>query len=113
MQIKTIWSRIDSYESFDARVNKALADGWTLVKREVLPGESYNENNWGCRLLYAELVKGEAAPPGAMPQVDNVFHAAGIVKACCDSHDGCTKCELLAVCAARSPHCWRDPEVGV
>lgn len=49
-QIKTILKGTDYLENFDAAVNKALAEGWTLTKREVLPPFDYYH-----RTLYAEL----------------------------------------------------------
>ena len=54
MQIKTIEFRLDASEEFDEAVNKALSEGWSLVKRDVLPpyeGASYIHH----RMLYAEL----------------------------------------------------------
>ena len=53
-QIKTIVIRLSSAEEFDRRVNAAIAEGWTLVKREPLiphSGDKYT-------MLYAELEKG-------------------------------------------------------
>lgn len=65
MEIKTIWEVLDKSNLFDMAVNEALRVGWTLVKREILPGERYNERNFGRRLLYAELVwEDEEERPG-------------------------------------------------
>lgn len=50
LQIKTIVDDIDHSEKFDAAVNDAQAEGWTLTKRNVL-------NSSLCILLYAELEK--------------------------------------------------------
>lgn len=53
-QIKTIARNANAAEEFDAEVNKAIAEGWALVKRDVLrPYEGPT-----ClffRMLYAEL----------------------------------------------------------
>lgn len=58
-QIKTIMRNASAAEEFDAEVNKAIAEGWTLVKREVL--RSYDgEANSFIRMLYAELEREEA-----------------------------------------------------
>ncbi len=58
-QIKTIQSRMDTLEhveEFDKEVNKALTEGWTLTKREVL--KPYEGETMLCfRMLYAELEK--------------------------------------------------------
>lgn len=53
-QIKTIMKRADDWMQFDAEVNRAVAEGWTLVKRDVLrpyerPTRIFH------RMLYAEL----------------------------------------------------------
>lgn len=53
-QIKTFMKRADDWVQFDAEVNKAIAEGWTLVKRDVLrpyegPTRIFH------RMLYAEL----------------------------------------------------------
>ncbi len=53
-QIKTIMRNASAPEEFDAEVNKAIAEGWTLVKRDVLlpyegPTRIFH------RMLYAEL----------------------------------------------------------
>lgn len=50
-EIKTIKDSIDYERSFDERVNKAIAKGWTLVKREVIAAQTPNTKT----ALYAEL----------------------------------------------------------
>lgn len=47
-QIKTIHLRIDESQKFDEEVNKALAEGWQLTKRDFVPNYC---------ILYAELEK--------------------------------------------------------
>lgn len=53
-EIKTIKWQLDASKEFDAEVNAALAEGWTLVRRYVLPP-------YGCgtvhyyRMFVAEL----------------------------------------------------------
>jgi hypothetical protein len=56
-QIKTIMATIEGPEAikdFDNKVNELLAEGWTLVKRELLPAVDF-----GCayqpHTLYAEM----------------------------------------------------------
>jgi hypothetical protein len=46
LQIKTVHNRLDNSEAFDTAINVALAEGWVLTKRELIP--SYVA-------LYAEL----------------------------------------------------------
>lgn len=55
-QIKTISVR-DAAE-FDKQVNAALAEGWTLKKRDVLPPYDCG-STYFYRKYYAELEKGE------------------------------------------------------
>lgn len=53
-QIKTIMREIKLPEIFDKEVNAAIAEGWTLVKREVLQAyDAPARIHFG--LLYAEL----------------------------------------------------------
>lgn len=58
-QIKTIVTRLNSNEKFDAAVNEALRDGWWLVKREVLqpPAQPTTGTDYFNTMLYAELEK--------------------------------------------------------
>lgn len=51
LQIKTIFYKIDLYEKFDREVNEALADGWELVRRDVLVPHVQDRYT----LLYAEF----------------------------------------------------------
>lgn len=50
-EIKTIFTKIDDCGKFDERVNEALAEGWELVKRDVLVPPVPDRYT----LLYAEL----------------------------------------------------------
>ena len=54
-EIKTIRDSIDYAWRFDEGVNKALAAGWTLVKREVISAQTPNTKT----ALYAELERYE------------------------------------------------------
>lgn len=50
MEFKTLSGTLDQSSNFDERLNVLVADGWKLVRREVLPlNDSY--------ALYAELYK--------------------------------------------------------
>ena len=64
LQIKTVICPIESPKRFDDTVNRLLADGWTIRKREIqtmagLPSEAFNVPS--VRVLYAELERHE--PP--------------------------------------------------
>lgn len=99
MKIKTICYALEATAKFDEEVNAALAEGWQLVKREVLPGMSYTETNWAKRALYAELVK---LDPPAEPETTDPFDAVRAIKATCEgvSLEDChaCRCPLSAWC---------------
>ena len=61
LQIKTIVTRINNAEDFDAEVNAAIAEGWHLTKREALQplSQPSNSDHVVYTALYAELVKDE------------------------------------------------------
>ena len=59
-QIRTVLQRIEHSAAFDEAVNRLLADGWTLKKRETLKtlgelSEAFNARH--VSVLYAELEK--------------------------------------------------------
>lgn len=62
MEIKTIKYRLDNDVIFDREVNKALAEGWTLVRRYVIEGKNLNNSVYAHYMLVAELVKDEPKP---------------------------------------------------
>lgn len=61
MEIKTIVTRLDNAAEFDGRVNKALKEGWTLVKRDISRPNQPHGTTYFHTMLYAELVKTDAA----------------------------------------------------
>lgn len=52
IEIKTIAAKLENLNNFDEQVNEALAEGWELVRREVLPPRQVAT---APTLLYAEL----------------------------------------------------------
>lgn len=54
LEIKTIMHKFNEVEKFDAEVNEAIADGWDLVRRDVIPGWE-GQTTIAYRKLYAEL----------------------------------------------------------
>lgn len=54
LQIKTIIGTTECYDEFDKQVNAALADGWYLIKRDVL-APYISEGIEYARCLIAEL----------------------------------------------------------
>ena len=54
-QIKTIKNRLDNNVAFDNEVNAALAEGWTLVKRDVINPHAHPQLQTFYTMLYAEL----------------------------------------------------------
>ena len=64
MQIKTVICPIERPKQFDEEINRLLADGWAIRKREIqtmagLPSEAFSVT--AVRVLYAELDK--CVPP--------------------------------------------------
>lgn len=57
MEIKTIVIRLDNAETFDKEVNNALADGWELLRRDVLQPLAQSDERYTYIMLYAELVR--------------------------------------------------------
>lgn len=58
MQIKTVICPIERPKQFDEEINRLLADGWAIRKREIqtmagLPSEAFSVP--AVRVLYAEL----------------------------------------------------------
>ena len=43
LEIKTIMEELHNPDEFDRRVNDALAEGWELVRRDILPNMLYAE----------------------------------------------------------------------
>lgn len=111
MKIKTIIRNFDWIEEFDQLVNEALAEGWRLVKREVLPsGVSQISNR---RLLYAELVRLDPEPAPEAQPLDPV-EALRTVQEFCDSNK-CESCRLHDFCTRHlayneGPADWDLPE---
>lgn len=59
LKIKTVMA--EEPHEFDELVNAAIAEGWELVKRDVLPPYESERNLW-FRTLYAELEREEDDP---------------------------------------------------
>lgn len=51
LEIKTIKNRLDNAESFDKEVNAALAEGWELIRRDIIIPQTTDKYT----MLYAEL----------------------------------------------------------
>lgn len=58
-QIKTIVHKLYNETDFDEAVNKALAEGWTLIERKVLQPQAqpHSREHFVNSMLYAELEK--------------------------------------------------------
>ena len=83
-QIKTIVWGIGYTGGFDEAVNKALEEGWTLVRRDVIPMQVYRES-----ILYAELEKSD--DPIEVPSSEE-----------CEI-DYCDKCRYVSVSCSSYP----------
>lgn len=70
LEIKTIWGAMKDSNIFDNDVNEALAEGWELVRREILPRQIAT----GDTLLYAELERYTDEPEEEEPGDDDTAH---------------------------------------
>lgn len=97
MKIKTISHRFDRVEEFDDQVNRALEEGWRLVKREVIPGAP---NDYA--RVYAELVQLDPEPEVAEPQPVDPCVAIRVLRDTCEAVPvadcGSDRCPLYAWC---------------
>ena len=97
MQIKTILKIDAEAVEFDVEVNAALAEGWRLTRREVLPGEQYTETIYGRRMLYAELVKMDPRPEQS---TIDPLEAVQVLARACEAAPHCEpeECPLYGWC---------------
>lgn len=99
MKIKTIIYKVNKagMADFDKEVNEATAEGWRLVKREVLPGvdlgSAYFEPH-----LYAELVQLDEPEAPPEPQPVDPFDALRVIRDFCAAHNKCGGCQLDEWC---------------
>lgn len=118
MQIKTIKNRLDNAEAFDAAVNEALANGWAMVKRELITNEQPRCDTFFYSMLYAELVKND---PVEEPEADAVTwqESVEVLRNACASCAECgPSCPMYAWCQdnlvkTEAPIHWSLPEVEV
>lgn len=115
MEIKTILkyctNQIDAV-AFDTTVNDALANGWSLVRREVFAGDTSD-------LLYAEMAKLSAEEWLEDDQEAPAMtwqEAVNLLRETCKAAPGCgNTCPMFAWCwSCRGerirPEYWPDPE---
>ena len=102
MKIKTIAYKLNTagLASFDDEVNEALAEGWRLAKRDVLPGVCLGERDYFGPHLYAELVQLDPEPKSE--ETDDPIEALRTVQRVClaVSGDDCgtDRCPLRKFC---------------
>lgn len=117
MKIKTIRNRLDNAQDFDQELNTALADGYQLVRRDVIPGFRLDGGNYLHNMLYAELVQLDPEPdPEAQPL--DPMDAVYAIKATCDAMPlkDCQggRCPLYVWCCqlegGRDPSDWDLPK---
>lgn len=111
MKIKTIWAPFDKSREFDAAVNEAVSEGWILTKRDVLPGQQYNDNNWARRILYAELALPDPPVETPEPEAPDLLTCMAAIRAECYRHVICDECPLHGYCDFDAPPNWTLPEV--
>lgn len=103
--IKTITHKVNDKAAFDKEVNDALAEGWELVKRELLPPFEGPTRFWE-RALYAELERVIEEEEEEEPEDDGT--AEWVVSRNPSAPYRCNKCEhSTATPAPRCPGCGR------
>lgn len=107
MKIKTIYKQLVHAEEFDRLVNEAIEQGWSLIKREMLPGGPLTPDDYRPCMLYAELVMDEPTPK---QQEISLMDAMRIIRKKCDSYDHCADCVLVDICCTNLPYKWELPE---
>ncbi len=102
LEIKTIWSELVNSDQFDDKVNAALAEGWELVRRDVLPRRVER----GETLLYAELERMTELEEEEEPEDDGT--AEWVVSRNPAAPYRCNKCgHSTATPSSRCPGCER------
>ena len=116
MKIKTMTKKIspEGLAEFDRELNNALAEGWRLVKREVLPGVNLG-HCYFAPSLYAELALLDPEPEApAEPETVGPVEALHIVKEFCRTVEKCIDCPLVNWCKdlqkGGDPTDWKIPE---
>ena len=103
LEIKTIWGELGGSTLFDTKVNEALAEGWELVRREVLPPRQVAT---APTLLYAELERMTELEEEEEPEDDGT--AEWVVSRNPTAPYRCNKCgHSTATPAPRCPGCER------
>lgn len=92
LQIKTIKNRLDNAEDFDKAVNTALAEGWTLTKREVLPPVDLG-GYFTHTTLYAELERVEITEAERGCENCRYCDCDATLEPCCNCSDNADKWE--------------------
>lgn len=96
MRIKTVIENKSS--DFDSAVNQALAEGWRLVRRDVVRIADKSSR------LYAELVMID------QPKEPDLFECAEVIRQACATVNSCEECPLENICQFDSPNKWRPME---
>lgn len=102
LEIKTILQPLRNYGDFDKEVNAALAEGWELVRRDVITqsSDSYDP------MLYAELERVTELEEEEEPEDDGL--AEWVVSRNPSAPYRCNKCgHSTATPAPRCPGCER------
>lgn len=102
LEIKTIFIKIDDCKKFDEQVNQAIAEGWELVRRDVIAPHVPDRYT----LLYAELERITEAEEEEEPEDDGT--AKWVVSRNPSAPYRCNKCgHSTATPAPRCPGCER------
>lgn len=105
MEIKTITSpRCRDGSWFDDKVNEALAEGFRLVRRDMLPGGTFGDTTYQ-PAYYAELVKpDEPEEPETGDDVTEAIRALRALREFCIRQPICDGCLLENFCPGHLAH---------
>lgn len=117
MEIKTIGKKFNAegVKVFDIEVNAAMAEGWTLTKRERIDGYNLGKNAYQEPSLYAELVKlDEPEEPEKLDPVELLRAVSEFCKGVPQDDCRADNCPLAPWCGlirdGKIPEEWPFPE---
>ena len=118
-QIKTIKNKLDNAIQFDAAVNAALQEGWTLIERKVLqPPSQPSSGTYFNIMLYAEFERftepDECEDSPICNLIENCARFIGnLAEKQKDTNSrGCVTCKFLCAPSdlSKCPQCSGHPE---
>jgi hypothetical protein len=107
MKVKTIETRLTDADDFDREVNAALAEGYQIVRQDIVPGFRLEGGNYVPNRLFAHLVLPDLVPE---PEQGDPLEALRTIRDFCGGM-GLEKC-LTPKCPL-SPWCHIYTQDGI